>query len=257
VGKPSCRGRKKIIVLEHHQAKQEVSRLKPKRVLSIKRYRASTLDPAAGTAVAPVQKVRTPWRVAKVSRRTLGFGLNSHRSSLVRRIAAKRTRLRCRVSASVCANSACSSGLRDLVLSGFPPKRFQGLGRKITGLFLFRPPRNPGCFYRKHRPPHWPRQAPGLKTPCGPKSDCGTTPRRSWCASKEVLLAHICTVPSPTPRWVTARPRRPPRGGLGLSSSSRSKTSAPLGRPITTTTRAWGPQTPTPSTKPRCALLSK
>jgi hypothetical protein len=87
-----------------------------------------------------VQKVRALRRAAKVSRRTLGFGLNSHRSSLVRRIAAKRTRLRCRVSASVCANSACSSGLRDLVLSEFPPKRFQGLGRKITGLFLFRPP---------------------------------------------------------------------------------------------------------------------
>jgi hypothetical protein len=49
-------------------------------------------------------------------------------------------RLRCQVSASVCANSACSSGLRGLLLSEFPPKRFQGLGRKITGLFLFRPP---------------------------------------------------------------------------------------------------------------------
>jgi hypothetical protein len=30
--------------------------------------------------------------------------------------------------------------LRDLLLSGFPPKRFQGLGRKITGLFYFAPP---------------------------------------------------------------------------------------------------------------------
>ena len=93
-------------------------------------------------------------------------------------------------------------------------------------VFISPPPRNPGCFYRKHRPPHRPRQAPRPKTPCGPKSDFGTTPRRSWCASKEVLLAHIFPVTSPTPRWVTARPRRPPRGGPGLS---RSKISAPWG----------------------------
>lgn len=171
--------------------------------------------------------MRTLRRVAKVPRRTLGFRSNRHRSHLVRRTAAKRTRLRCQVSASVCANSACSSGLNSELLSEFAPKRFQGLGRKITGLFLFRPPpRNPGCFYRKHRPPHRPRQAPRPKTPCGPKSDFGTTPRRSWCASKEVLLAHIFPVTSPTPRWVTARPRRPPRGGPGLS---RSKISAPWG----------------------------
>jgi hypothetical protein len=64
-----------------------------------------------------------------------------------------------------------------------------------------------------------------------PFSMIGTTPRRSWCASKEVLLAHICPVTSPTPRWVTVRPRRPPRGGPGLSRSKISARWAAQSRP--------------------------
>jgi hypothetical protein len=110
---------------------------------------------------------------------------------------------------------------------GLLQRDFKVWDAKSQACFYFAPPpRNPGCFYRKHRPPHRPRQAPRPKTPFGPKIDFGTTPRRSWCASKEVILAHIFPVTSPTPRWVTARPRRPPRGDPG---HSRSKISAPWG----------------------------
>jgi hypothetical protein len=115
--------------------------------------------------------VRTLRRVAKVPRRTLGFRSNRHRSHLVRRTAAKRTRLRCQVSASVCANSACSSGLNSELLSEFAPKRFQGLGRKITGLFLFRPPpETPAASTENTGRRTGPAKPRAPKHPAGPKA---------------------------------------------------------------------------------------
>ena len=121
-----------------------------------------------------------------------GLQIELSTEHLDRRIAAKRTHLRYQVLVSICANSACSSGLRDLLLSGFPVKHN---GRKITSQFLFRPPCNPAGSTEKTGPPHQPRQAPRPKTPCGPKTDCCTTPRGSW-RSRNSITDYVNAVSS-------------------------------------------------------------
>jgi hypothetical protein len=99
---------------------------------------------------------------------------------------------------------------------------------KSTQPVLFtRPPPKPRPALQKTQPPaRRPHQVPRAKTPCGPKSNSGATPWGAWRAPKVVLLGYACPIPSPTPQWVTAKPRRPPRGG---PAPSRSKMSAPWG----------------------------
>ena len=175
--------------------------------------------------------MRTLRRVAKVPRRTLGFRSNRHRSYLVRRIAAKRTRLRCQVSASVCANSACSSGLNSELLSEFAQRDFKVWDAKSQACFYFAPPPKPRLLLQK-------TQAAAPAPPSPAPQNTLRAQKRLWHHPAEVLVClergaigpylprSIANTPVARARWVTARPRRPPRGGLGLS---RSKISAPWG----------------------------
>jgi hypothetical protein len=169
--------------------------------------------------------VRTLRRVAKVPRRTLGFRSNRHRSHLVRRTAAKRTRLRCQVSASVCANSACASGLNSELLSEFAPKRFQGLGRKITGLFLFRPP------------PPAQGAAPALPSPAPQNTPWAQ--KRLWHHPAEVLVCLERGDTGPySPRYIANTPVgrhcEATAATAGRSRPLQIQNLRPLGRPITT-----------------------
>jgi hypothetical protein len=103
------------------------------------------------------------------------------------------------------------------------------LRRKTMALFLFRTPSKPGPGRKKT----W-AAAPAPASPARRNALRAKKPLRrlsaggagGWCAPKAALLGHIYPIPSPTPRWVTGGPWRPPRAGLG---PPRSKISGPWG----------------------------
>jgi hypothetical protein len=131
VSHPAVEGRK---LLRWRTTKAEGRPFKAEAV--IKRQRTFTLDPVRVSCCACAQSAHAPTRYQNSSAYDgLQIGLSTEH--LDRRIATKRTHLRYQVLVSICANSACASGLRDLLLSEFPVKKN---GRKITSQFLFRPP---------------------------------------------------------------------------------------------------------------------
>ena len=173
--------------------------------------------------------MRTLRRVAKVPRRTLGFRSNRHRSSLVRRTAAKRTRLRCQVSASVCANSACSSGLNSELLSEFAQRDFKVWDAKSQACFY--PPPQPRLLLQKTQ-----AAAPAPPSPAPQNTLRAQKRLRHHPAEVLVCLERGATGPY-FPRYIANTPVGHCEATAATAGRSRPlqiQNLRPLGRPITT-----------------------
>jgi hypothetical protein len=94
------------------------------------------------------------------------------------------------------------------------------------------PPRNPGWFYRKHRPPRRPHQAPRPKTPCV------RAQKRLRHHPAEVLVCLERGATGPyLPRYIVNTPMghcEATAATAGRSRPPQIQNLRPLGRPITT-----------------------